>query len=95
MTTMDNPLQLLRDRHGFNLSDQQLQKIVNTCAEIIVIQDQAEQDEGNQKAAAELGWMDDDEEEDDDGHDDDEPYCYQCGVQLFGYHSRPFCDICL
>lgn len=35
-----NPLNLLRQRHGLNFSDKKLQAIVNTCAEIIIIQDQ-------------------------------------------------------
>ncbi|MCB9020441.1 MAG: hypothetical protein H6546_08930 [Chitinophagales bacterium] len=36
-----NPLDILRERHNLqHLSEKQLQAIVNTCAEIIVIQDQ-------------------------------------------------------
>lgn len=35
-----NILDLLRERHGLQLPDNQLQKIVETCAEIIVVQDQ-------------------------------------------------------
>lgn len=47
-------LDLLRERHGLNLPDNQLQKIVETCAEIIIVQDQ-EQYEAEMRAAIDEG----------------------------------------
>lgn len=49
------PLNLLRERHGLNMPDDQLQAIVNTCAEIIVIQDQQEYEDETRRAIDESG----------------------------------------
>ena len=50
-----NPLDLLREKHGFNMTDKQLQKIVNTCAEIIVMQDHQDFGDEIRKAIDESG----------------------------------------
>ena len=85
---MENPLDLLRDRYKFDLPDHRLQEIVNTCAEIIVIQDQQERDEGNQKAAVALGWLDDDDDPDDEWDECDG--CGSGGNDIIG----GFCHLC-
>ena len=63
MDLIDNPLQLLRDRHNLDLPDNKLQEIVHTCAEIIVMQEYVEAQQGNLQAAIDLGWVDEKGEE--------------------------------
>ena len=50
-----NPLDLLREKHGFNMTDKQLQKIVNTCAEIIVMQEYQDLEDEMRRAIDEAG----------------------------------------
>lgn len=48
-------LNLLRERHGLDLPDEQLHAIVNTCAEIIIVIDQLDYEEKMAAAIEEAG----------------------------------------
>ena len=84
-------LNLLRDRHGLNLSDTELQSIVNTCAEIIVVQDQEDYEQQSRAAMDEHGCSicgdldgfscicDDEYNE-----YEEEDYCSYCGEKTYG-----------
>lgn len=50
-----NPLDFLRQRHGLQMSDKKLQAIVNTCAEIIIIQDQQFAEDETRRIIDEMG----------------------------------------
>lgn len=50
-----NPLNLLRERHNLHLPDEALQAIVNTFADIIVIQDQQNFEDETRRAIDEAG----------------------------------------
>lgn len=88
---MTDTLELLRVRHGLDWPEDKLQKLVSTCAEIIVMQEAIEEQEGHVQAYHDL-FGDEDDEVREDG--DEGQYCAQCGEQLFGFHSRPFCSRC-